>query len=155
MGTLSLLGKVNRQRLPFLPTASSGHFQCGKALTSETVNTYLNLSATQARGHTGEELLSHISIELHVLQFDIVAIMDLSDIHTNLIILFGLHATTESHGLGLHLSVGIEGGDRFHALIGRQNFGERAISVILELLHSHATTETATLRQFASVVEEI
>ena len=155
VGSLGFLCKINSQRLPFLPTSGSRHIQRGKELTTETVDTYLYPTAAQATGHTGNELFRHISVELDVLQLDIVAIVDIADIYTNLVILFGLHTLRECHRLSLHLLIWIEGRNGFHALVGRQNRGEAAVSIVLEFLYGHATSKTATIGQFTCVIEEI
>ena len=42
-----------------------------------------------------------------------------------------------------------------HTLVGRHNRGEGSVGIILELLHSHTTSETTAIGQFSRMVEEI
>ena len=81
--------------------------------------------------------------------------MDIGDVHPYLIVLLGLDTLGESHGFGLHLSVGIEGRYRLHTLVGRQDGGNATIGIVLELLDGHAAAESPTLRELTRVVEEI
>ena len=81
--------------------------------------------------------------------------MDIRDVHPYLIVLLGLDTLGESHGLGLHLTVGIEGCYRLHTLVGGQDGGNATIGIVLELLDGHAAAESPTLRELTRVVEEI
>ena len=81
--------------------------------------------------------------------------MDIGHIDTNLVILLSLQTTRESHRLGFHLAERVERSNGLHTFVSRQNGGEATISIILELLDSHATAKAATLRQLARMVEEV
>ena len=81
--------------------------------------------------------------------------MDIGDIDTNLVVLFSLNTSAESHRLGLTLAERIEGCDRLHTLVGRKDGGEASIRVVLEFLDCNTTAKAAPLRQFACVIEEI
>ena len=90
-----------------------------------------------------------------ILQLDIVAIMDVGDIDTYLLVLLCLHTLRECHSLSLHLAEGVEGGYGLHALVGRHDSGETTIRIVFELLDSYTTAKAATIGQLAGVVEEI
>ena len=81
--------------------------------------------------------------------------MDVGDIHAHLVILLGLHALRECHGLSLHLTIGVELGNGLHTLVGRHDGGEATVGIVLKLLHSHTTAKAATIGELAGVVEEI
>ena len=155
MTPLHQLSEVSCQRLPFLPATCCWHLQAAEQLSLQTVDTHLDLSATQAAGHTGCEGAGQLIAETDILQFDIVAIVDIAHIDTYLIILFCLHPLRERHRLCLYPAIRVEGSHGLHALVSRQDGGEATISVILEFLDSHTTSKAATLWQFACVIEEI
>ena len=155
VATLHQFGKVGSQRLPLLPTACCGHLESAQQLSLQTVNAHLNLSAAQSTGHTCSECTRKLVAEADILQFDVIAVVDIAHIHTHLVVLLGLHALRESHRLGLHLTVGVKLGHGLHALVGRHDGWETAVGIILKLLYSHTATETATLWQLACVVEEV
>ena len=92
MGASNILGDVGRKGLPLLPTASSRHLETGNEVALHIVETHLDLTTTQTCGHTCRELLGNVTVELHVLEFDEVAIVNLSHINANLIVLLCLHA---------------------------------------------------------------
>ena len=146
---------VGRECLPFLPTTGAGYLQTSQQRSLQAVDVYLYLSATQTAGYSGRELLGGIAIELHVLQLDVVAIVDIRHINADFVVLFGLYTATESHRLGLHLLIGVKSGDGLHTLVGRHDGGEAAVRVILELLHSYASAKAAAPGELARVVEEI
>ena len=93
--------------------------------------------------------------ESHILQLDIVIVMDIGHIDTHLTILLSLQAFRECHRLSLHLAEGVECRNGLHTFVSRKDGGERAVSIILELLDSHTTAKAATTRQLARMVEEI
>ena len=115
----------------------------------------LNLSAPEAAGHACREAAGPGSAEVHILQLDIVAVMDIGDVDADGIVLFGLQAFGESHRLSLYATVRTEGINGFHAFVSRQDGGEAAVSIVLELLHGNATSEAAAVGQFTCVIEEI
>ena len=121
----------------------------------KAVDAYLYLSATQTAGHTGFERAWNLGAEAHILQLDIVSIVNIGDVDAHLIVLLGLDAFRESHGLGLHLSESIELGNGLHTLVGRLDGWECAVRIELEFLYSHATAEATTTWQFARVIEEV
>ena len=92
---------------------------------------------------------------MNILQLDVVTVMDIGDVDAHLVILFSLHTTREGHRLSLHLAIGIKSVHGLHTLVGRQNGREAAICIVFELLDSHTSSETATARQLARMIEEI
>ena len=148
-------GQVDSQRLPLLPATSTRHMDCAEELTSEAVHTDFYLTATQSTGYTGAKGTRQFVAESHMLKLDIVAIVNVTDIDTDVVALLGLHSTRESHGLGLHTTEGTECIDRLHALVGRHDGRERAVSIVLELLDSHATAKASTSGQLTRMIEEI
>ena len=58
---------IDRQRLPFLPPAGGRHLQASKELSMQTVEAHLYLTATQATGYAGNELLRHVKAKVHIL----------------------------------------------------------------------------------------
>ena len=81
--------------------------------------------------------------------------MNVGDIDTHLVVLFGLDTLRECHRLGLNLAEGVELGHGTHTLVSWQDGWEATIGVELEFLYSHATAEAATTGQFAGVIEEV
>ena len=121
----------------------------------DTVDAYLNLSATQTTGHTGGEGTGQFVAKADVLQFDIVAVVNVRHVDAYLAVLLRLHTLRECHRFGFHLTIGVERGDGFYALVGRHDGWEAAVGIILELFDGYAASETTTIRQFARVVEEV
>ena len=92
---------------------------------------------------------------MYVLQFDIVTIMDVCYVNSNLIVLLCFYAFRESHSFSLHLAIRVELFNWFHSLICRKNCGETPIRIIFELFNSHASTKATAIGQFACMIEEI
>ena len=84
--------EVGGQRLPPFPAARARHVEGTEELSAEAVDAYLYLTTTQSTGHTSGKGTWQILAEMDVLQLDIVAIMDISDIDAHLVVLLGLHA---------------------------------------------------------------
>ena len=115
----------------------------------------LDAATTQTAGHTGREGAWDGMAEIYVLQFDVVAIVNVGDIDASLVVLLGLHALGESHDFGLYLAVGVEGVNGLHTPVGGYDGGEGAVSVILKLFDGHAAAEATAAGQLARVVEKV
>ena len=124
-------------------------------MTADAVDTDLDGTATQSTCHPCREGTGSLLAELHVLQFDIVTIVDIRHIDTHLFVLLRLDTLGECHGLRLHLTVRIECTDRFYPFIRRQDGGKTAVRIILELLDGNTASETTAVGQFPGMVEEI
>ena len=85
-------GQISGNGLPLLPTTSSWNIHSSKQLSTNAIDTDLDLSTTQATGYTCCEGARNLIAEMNVLQLDIVAIVDICYIDTYLIVLFCLHA---------------------------------------------------------------
>ena len=81
--------------------------------------------------------------------------MDIRHIDAYLVVLLRLDTLGESHCLGLHLTVRTELLDGLHTLVRRHDGGETAVSIILEFLDGHTTTEAASVGQLTRMVEEV
>ena len=147
--------QINGNGLPLLPATCTRHVQGAQTSATDTVEMNLNSATTQTTGHTGCERTWILVGKGHILQFDIVAIVDVTDINPYLVVLFSLHTFREGHGLSLHLAIRVKHANRLHACIGGHNLWETAIGIVLKLLNSYTTTETATIWQFTCMVEEI
>ena len=152
---LDNLSKISGQCLPLFPPSCTRHLQASQQLSVDTIDTYLDSSASESAGNSCRKSTGRLLTEVNTLQLDIVTVMDISYIHTHLIVLLGLDTFRESHCLGFHLAVGIEFLYRLHALISRHDGRETTVGIVFELLNSHATTETPTLRQLTGMIEEI
>ena len=148
-------GQVGSNGLPLLPATSARNIHSAEEFSSEAIQADFNLSTTQATSHTSRECAWGLVAEVYILQLNIVTIMDVADIDTDLIILFCLHTFRKRHGLSLYLTVGIELSNGLHTLVGRHDGGEATVGIVLKLLHSHTTAKAATIGELAGVVEEI
>ena len=146
---------LGREGLPLLPSACARHVQAGHHLTAQAVEPHLYPAASQSAGHAGREQAGLVAVEPHVLQLDIVAVVDIAHIDAHLVVLLRLDATREGHRLGLHPLIGIEGAHGLHTLVGRHDGGKTAVGVILELLYGHAASEAASPGKLACMIEEI
>src|SRR5574344_1077201 len=144
-----------RDRLPIFPASGGRHLKTSQELSLDAIKANLNLTAPKSTGHTRRKDLGLTADKVHVLQFDIVTIVNVRHIDAYLPVLFGLHSFRESHGFSLRLTERLEGGDRFHSLVGGLHHGERAISVVLKRLDSHTASEASSMRKFSRVIEEI
>ena len=147
--------EIGNQCLPFLPTASCRYVEGSKQLTSQTVDAHLYATTAQTTCHTGCKGAWEHTTEVNCLKFDIVAVMNISNINANIIVLLCLHSLRERHGLCLSLLIRVERADRLNAFFCRHNLRKCAVVVVLEFLNSNTTTESATARQLSCMIEEI
>ena len=93
--------------------------------------------------------------EAYILQFDVVAVVDIGDVDAYFIVLFSLHASREGHRLGLHMAEGAERGYGLHSFVGRHDGREGTIGIVMEFFHGHTAPESTATRQLARMIEEV
>ena len=147
--------QINGNGLPLLPATCTRHVQGTQTSATNAIEMYLYLTATQAASNTSCESTWVLIGKRYVLQFYIIAIMDVANINTYLIILLCLNTFRESHGLGLNLTIRIKLSHRFYTCISRHNGWKATIGIILKLLYCNTATKATTLWQLTSMVEEV
>ena len=135
------------------PSGVAGPYFCN-LLAPDAVQAHLHHAAPHAAGHGSREEAGPAA-QVHLAHLDVVTVVSLRDVHAVPGILFRLHATREGDGLGLHPPEGVEPAHGVHALVRVVDEGERAVGIVLELLHGCTPSETASSGQLARVVEEV
>ena len=147
--------QVGCQGLPLLPSAGMRNTQSDQHRSGNAVGMQLDGSTTQRTCHTGCKGTGDALSEVNGLQLDIVTVMNVRHIDTRLSILFALDAIGESHRLCLHPPIGREHIHGLHPIRSGKNGRKRAISIVVEFLHCHTSSESAATGQLSCVIEEI
>ena len=137
--------QVGSDGLPLLPTASTRNVQCAEEFSCYAIQTDLYLSATQSTGYTGRKRTWCLVAKMHSLQFDVIAVVNIGDVHAHFVVLLSFHSFRERHRFSLHLTIGVELVNGFYTFVSRHDGGKTTIRIVFEFLYGYAASETATI----------
>ena len=146
---------VGYQCLPFFPTASTRHIKAGKQLPLQAIHAHFDSTTTQTTCYTSSKGTWEHTTEVNCLQLNVIAIVSIGHIDTNLIVLFSMQTLREGHCFSFYLAIRVEEAYRLHAFVSRKDSWERAIRIVCKLFYGNTAGKATATWQLASVVEEV
>ena len=146
---------VGYQCLPFFPTTSTWHIKTSKQLSLQAIYAHFDSTTAQTTCYTSSKGTWEHATEVNCLQLNVIAVVSIGHIDTNLVVLFGMQTLREGHCFSFHLSIWIEETYWLHTFVGRKNGWERTIGIVSKLFYGNTTGKATTTRQLTCMIEEV